>query len=254
MVGMALLTAGKIILWILAGLLALLLIALLIPAKVRFQYEAGEPFLAVRYGPVKLQLFPAKEKPKEKPKETAEKKKKKPSKKKKTKAAKGKVKKSKPKKTKPKKPKAKINREQILYALEKLPPILGRALKRTGRSIRVGPLKLYLLAAGADPADTAQLYGRLEAALAAGVPILEKTLRIRDLDVRLYADFQEERMDFIADAGVSLRLYSLVWMALRAGGSLLKWYIGFRKLASPPPEPEADKEKTEKAGKDHEAA
>lgn len=247
MVGTILLTAGKIILWILAGLLALLLIALLIPAKIRFQYETGELFLWVRYGPVKLQLFPRKKKPKKK----AEKKGKKPEK---EETPKSKGKKPKAKKSKPKKPKAKISREQILYALEKLPPILGRALKRTGRSIHIKPLKLYVLAAGADPADAARLYGRLEAALAAGVPILEKTLRVKDLDVRLYVDFQEERMDFIADAGVWLRPCSLAWMALRAGGSLLKWYIGFRKLASPPPEPEEDKESTEKTGKDHEAA
>lgn len=258
MAGTILLTAGKIILWILAGLLALLFIALLIPAEVRFQYEAGQPLLWARYGPVKLRLFPRKEKPEE----SAGKKKKKPekkkSKRKKLKAEKSGKKKPEAekseKKSRRKKPKAKINREQILYALEKLPPILGRALKRTGRSIHIKPLKLYVLAAGPDPADAARLYGRLDAALAAGVPILENTLRVKDLDVRLYVDFQEERMDFIADAGVWLLPCSLVWMALRAGGSLLKWYIGFRKLASPPPEPEEDKEKTEKAGKGHEAA
>ena len=232
---------GKIILWILLGLLALLVTALLIPVKVRFRYEEGEPFLAVRYGPVKLQIFPIKEKP-----EGSAEKKKKPKK----------EKKSKPEK--PKKPKAKINREQIFYAIEKLPPILGRALRRTGKSIHIRPLKLYILAAGTDPADTAQLYGRLEAALNAGFPILEKALRLKDADVRLYVDFQEERMDFIADTGVSVRPGSIVWMALRAGGSLVKWFIGFRKLASPPPEPEEDKaeEKAEKSDTDteHEAA
>lgn len=215
---------GKIILWILLGLLALLAVALLIPVKVRAGYEDSAPFLSVCYGPVKLRLFPPKEKPEEKTK-------KKPPKKKK------------PKAKKPKKPKAKINMEQILYALEKLPPILGRALRRTGRSIHIRPLKLYVLVAGNDPAAAAMLYGRLEAALAAGFPVLEKALRLKDADVRLYMDFQERKMDVIADVGVSLRPCSLVWMALRAGGSLLKWFIGFRKLASPPPEPEEDTSK-----------
>lgn len=240
MLGTILLTVGKVILWILLGLLALLLIALVIPVKVRFQYEDREPFLAVRYGPVKLQLLPKKEKPEKSDK----KKKKKPKKEKKSKAE------------KPKKPKAKINRAQIFYALEKLPPILGRALKRVGRSIHIKPLKLYVLVAGADPADTAQLYGKLEAALAAGFPILEKALRIKDADVRLYVDFQEVQMDFIIDAGVYLRPCSLVWMGLRAGGSLLKWFIGFRKLASPPPVPEKDKTDDEESKRetDHEAA
>lgn len=212
---------GKIILWVLLGLLALLAAALLIPVKIRGSYEDGSPFLYIRYGPVKLQLFP--------PKEKAEEGEKKPPKKKKTKPE------------KPKKPKAKINMEQILYALEKLPPILGRALKRTGRCIHIRPLKLYVLVAGVDPAATAILYGRMEAALAAGFPILERALRLKDADVRLYVDFTERQMDFIADVGVSLRPWSLVWMALRAGGSLLKWYLGFRKLASPlPPEPDQE--------------
>ena len=189
---------GKIILWVLLGLLALLAAALLIPVKVRGSYEDGNPSLYVRYGPVKIQLFPQKEKPEEGEK--------KPPKKKKTKPE------------KPKKPKAKINMEQIL--------------------------KFYVLVAGADPAAAAMLYGRMEAALAAGFPILERALRLKDADVRLYVDFTERQMDFIADVGVSLRPWSLVWMALRAGGSLLKWYLGFRKLASPPP-PESDKEQTD---------
>ena len=229
---------GKIILWVLIGLLALLVILLLIPVRIRFRYEDGAPFLAVRYGPVRLQLFP---RPEKKEPEEAEK----PPKKKKEKPE------------KKKKPKARINREQIFYALEKLPPILGRALRRTGRSIHISPLKLYILAAGYDPADTAQLYGRLEAALAAGFPILEKALRLKDADVRLYVDFQEEQMDAIADVGVSLRPGSLVWIALRAGGSLLKWFLGFRRLASPPPKDtaETETETTEtKEGSNHEAA
>ena len=115
---------GKIILWVFLGLLALLAAALLIPVKIRGSYEDGTPLLYIRYGPVKLQLFP--------PKEKAEDGKEKPPKKKKTKAEKP---------PKPQKPKAKINMDQILYALEKLPPILGRALKRTGRCIHIRPLK-----------------------------------------------------------------------------------------------------------------
>ena len=214
---------GKIILWILLGLLALLAAALLVPVKIRGSYEDGVPFLYIRYGPVKLQLFP----PKEKPEEASSQKKKKP-------------KAEKPKK--PKKPRAKINMDQVLYALEKLPPILGRALKRTGRCIHIRPLKLYVLVAGGDPASTAMLYGKMEAALAAGFPVLERVLGIKDADVRLYVDFTERQMDFIADVGVSLRPWSLVWMALRAGGSLLKWYLGFRRLASPPP-PEAGEDR-----------
>lgn len=230
---------GKVILWILIGIIALLLVLLLIPVKIRGSYREGEPFLLVRYGPVRMQLFPPKEKSPEDEKKPSGEKKRKPAKAKKEKA---------------KKPKAKINTDQILYALETLPPILGRALKRTGRSIHIRPLQLYILAAGPDPAAVGLLYGKLDAALAAGFSVLEKVLRIKDADVRLYVDFTESQMDFIADVGVSLRPASLVWMALRAGGSLLKWFIGFRRLASPPPEPEMEKKAEEKPETEHEAA
>lgn len=219
--------------WVLLALLALLAVLLLIPVRVRGTCRDGEPRLTVRYGPVKLQIFPPKEK-----KEGGEEKPAKPKKKKK------------PKKEKPQKPKAKINAEQILYALEKLPPILGRALKRVGRCIHIRPLQVYLLVAGPDPAGTAILFGKLEAALAAGFPTLEEALDVKDADIRLYVDFTAGQMDFIVDAGVWLRPWTLVWVLLRAGGSLIKWYIGFRKLASPPPkaEPEAqEKQETEAA-------
>ena len=215
---------GNIILGVLAALLLALLLILQIPVRVRAAYDQGDLSLRVRFGPVKVQLFPRPEEPEE-----AEKK---PRKEKKEK---------KPKEEKPKKPRAKINREQIFYALETLPPILGRALKRTGKSIRIEPLKIWLLAAGYDPADTALLYGRLEAALAAGLPVLRQAVRIKDEDVRLYLDFTERQMDCIADVGIALRPWSLVTIGVRALASLVKWYLGFRKLASPPPPAEPEK-------------
>ena len=52
-------------------------------------------------------------------------------------------------------------------------------------------------------------------------------------------------MDCIADVGVSLRLWDVLAVALCAGGSLLKWFMGFRKLADRPPE---NTEKSPKSG------
>lgn len=214
---------GKMILGILAGLLLLIVLILQIPVRVRFTYDQGDLTLRLRFGLVKMQLFPPPEKPEKREEKNPEEPKK--------------------KKEKPKKPRAKLSREQIFYALEKLPPILGRALKRTGRSIRIEPLKVWLLVAGNDPADTAVLYGRLEAALAAGLPALRNVIKIRDEDVRLYLDFTEQQMDCIADVGIALRPWSLATTGVRALASFIKWYLGFRKLAPSPAEPEAKEEK-----------
>lgn len=224
---------GKIVLGVLLTLLALLLVLLQIPVSVRFSYQDGAPEAALRYGPMRLSLFPGKKEPVgDRPEE-----KKKPE-----------------KKPKPKKKGRRINREQILYALETLPPILGRALRRTGRSIRIRPLKIYVLVAGYDPADTALLYGRLEAALHGGLPLLRQAVRISEEDVRLYLDFTKRQMDVIADVGVSLRPGSLAWVGLRAAASLVKWFLGFRKLASPPDKEEKSQEKEMTEKTEHTAA
>ena len=224
--------AGRIILGILLALALLLAVLLTVPVKLRFSYEDGAPQLWVRYGPVRRRIFPAPEKEEK---------------------SSSKIKK------KPAKKKAGINREQILYALEKLPPILGRALQRTGRSIRVRPLKVYVLVAGRDPADTALLYGQLEAALHGALPLLERAVWIEDQDIRLFLDFSVREADVIADVGVSLRPGSLVWIALRAGGSLLKWFLGFRKLVYPLPKetdgkPVKPDQTAKEANAEHEAA
>lgn len=221
---------GRIILGILGVLLLVLVIALLIPAQVRFSYDQGAIALWLRYGPVKLQLFPPREKkPKPEPPSQAEGAQQEPAAETPEIASK-----------KKKKPRAGINLEQILYSLETLPPILGRALRRTGRRIRVGPLKVHLLIGCGDPAATARLYGRLQAALAAGLPILHGAVSVKDQDIQLFPDFLGDRMDCIADVGTSLRPWDLVSVGIRAGGSALKWFLGFRKLASPRPSPERE--------------
>lgn len=212
---------------IIASVIVLILAALLLtPVQARFSYDRGEMAAWGSYGPVKLQVFPAKEKvpkKKSKPKE-----------------------KKKPEKAKKKK-KFSINKEQILYSLEKLPPILGRALRRTGRRIRVCPLKVHLLVASADPADTALLYGRLEAALAAGLPALHKLVHVKDEDIQLFLDFSESKMDCIAEVGISIRPWDVLSIAVRAGASLVKWLFGFKKLASPEKPEEKENTSTEAA-------
>ena len=218
--------AGRIILGILLGLLLILAILLAMTAEIRGRYDQGEASLWVRYGPLKLQLYPPKKPQKEK-------KQKEPPKEKEL---------EEDGEAAPKK-RLSVNREQILYTLETLPPILSRALGRARRSVRLGPMKIHLLIAGEDPAGTALFYGRAQAALAAGLPALRRTVRIREEDVRLFLDFQRTRPDCIADVGVSIRCWDAARIAVCAGGSLGKWFFGLRRLASPSEEKRTEEEK-----------
>lgn len=234
---------------ILCVIAALLAVIVLIPVQIRAAYDQGDISAFVRYGPLKIALYPRPEKEdagEEKPKK--EKKSTKSEKRKETQPA-ASAEKAETGEAAPaeepekKKKKLKINKDQILYSLEKLPPILGRALKRTGKRIRIVPLKIHLLVAGTDPADTALLYGKLEAALAAGLPTLHQLVRIREQDIQLFLDFQEEQMDCIADVGLTIRPWDVLVIALCAGASALKWFIEFRKLADKPAAAENTNEK-----------
>jgi len=201
---------GIVIVCILALVLSVLLFT---PIRILASYEGGEIEAELSAAFLRIPLYPLpekKDKDKDKDKE--------------------------PPVEAPKKEKKKfsINADQIFYTLEKLPPILGTVLKGVGRRIRISPLRLYVLVAGADPADTAVLYGRLYAALEAGLPVLHRVLRIKEQDIRLFPDFQQDRMDCIARVGISIRLWDILWIALRAGTSLLAWFLAFRKLADAP--------------------
>lgn len=196
--------------------------------QVRVSYDQGDAALWIRYGPLRLRLYP--------PRPGREKKReKKPAKEKKV----GEAQEETPKK------KLSITMEQIMYTLETLPPVLGRALGRVRRGIRVKPLKIHLLIAGDDPAGTALLYGRAQAALAAGMPAVRRAVHIREEEICLFLDFQRTQPDCIADVGVSMRGWTGARIALCAGGSLVKWFLGFRKLA---PAPRAAAEEEQNAG------
>jgi len=201
----------------------ILALILLIPARVCVSYDRGVLTASVRYGPLSIALYP---RPEKKADDAVLQKEKVPSEPVPTGESAPAVQKE--------KKKFSINADQILYSLEKLPPILGRALKRVGRRIRIEPLKIHLLVAGTDPADTARLYGKLQASLAGGLPILHRMVRIREQDIQLFLDFQEEKPDCIAEVGVSLRPWDALVIGLCAGGSALQWFIGFRKLADKP--------------------
>lgn len=215
---------GRIILGILLAILLMLAVLLSMTVQVRASYDQGDAELWVRFGPLRFQLYPVKprgEKKKREPKPPEE-----------------------PEKP-PEKEKGKkrsLSPEQIFYTLETLPPILGRALGRLGRGIRIEPLRIHLLIAGEDPADTALLYGRAQAALAAWMPAVRRRVRIRGEDIRLFLDFQRTRPDCAAEVGISIRCGTAAWISLRAGGSLLKWFLKFRKLAPPAEEKPAERQ------------
>lgn len=192
-------------------LLLMLLVFLLLPVSLRISYEGGAFHIRFHYALWTTNLFPPKsgeEQPEDGEEESGP-----PSEKKSTTI------------------KAKPNFDQILYSLDVLPKVLTRALRRTFRRIHIAPLKVHLLIALDDPADTAVLYGRLHGVLNATLPLLHRAIRIDDQDIRLFTDFTQDQIDCIADVGVKIRPLDVLVVAFLAAGGILKWYIGYKKRA-----------------------
>ena len=206
----------NILLILLILLLLALLVLLLLPVSLRINYEDGEFRLWIRYASRTWTVFPSKTK--EKQETDSSKTTDKPEKQKKETTAK----------------KSKPNWDQITYSLDVLPSILLRALGRTARRIRVSPLKIHLLIALGDPADTAVLYGKLHGVFNAILPALHCAVRIDEQDIQLFPDFTQEEMDCIADIGFRIRPMDILMVAIMALGGIVRWYKGYKERADKP--------------------
>lgn len=215
--------AGIIILCVILLLLGLVLFT---PIRARVSRDEEGLRVWLKIGPAKIPLYPEKfqEEALEAP-----------------------PKEEKPKPEKPAKKRKKLTMEQILYLLEGAPPILGRALRRTGRRIRICPLMVHVLVSASDPADTGLLYGKLQAALAALLPMLHRRIHIAEQDIRLYPDFEGQGVDYRLDVGIAIRLWDILVIGLCAGASGVKLLVGMKKLA--PKDPAGDPEKPQKTNK-----
>ena len=124
------------------------------------------------------------------------------------------------------------NRQQIAYSFRTLPPLLKKALGRTGRRIRISPLRLRVVFGGEDPADVAEWYGKALILRESLYPALEQLAQVRNQEIWLDTDYDSGRTVFSGQIGVRIRVGSLLWIGLTLLGGLLAWYKGYRQLAS----------------------
>ena len=195
--------------WIIA-LLILFLLAIL-PLGASVLYDEDGPRVRIVAGPVKIQVFPMKEKTKkDKPKKEA---KKKPAKEGKT-----------AKKPAPK-PKSGGSWTDFL-------PLVRIALDLLNdfrRKLRVNELKLHLTMAGDDPCDLAVNYGRMNASLAALIAQLERFLVIKKRDVHIDCDFAASETVILARLDLTITLGRILSIAAVYGVRGLKTFLNIKK-------------------------
>ena len=207
-------------LWIVLGIL----IVLWLLSRLRLgAYAAfGEKLkIDVLIGPARVQVFPAESK-----KEKSPKRKKKAAPEKKPPTPDGEAE---------KKSRPKITLDDIKSAANALLPPLKRALARTRRSIRVKPLDLSIVVGGADdPASAAELYGYIHMGVWTGMPVLEQLLVIPDPHIHVGIDFDAQNTTLEGEAGLTIRIGTLIAVAFGIGIPALKWFLQFQKKQKQP--------------------
>lgn len=231
--------------WVLGGLLVLLLLVLLSPARVRLALQGQVFSLWVGLGPVRLRLLPARPK--------------KPKKQKKPRRFAGKKGKADqedrpagpeqpgeagrpavtiesqpeppPRKAQEKEGKnpagKKLDFEKIKLTVEQLTGYIRLAVEAMGRLVRlltVRRLQIHAVVATGDAASTAIAFGSAAAALNLLLPWLEQRLRIKNQDIAVECAFEQQQSTVEFDIEIRALVGQLLFAAVRVGLQFWKLY------------------------------
>ena len=195
--------------------LSILVLLVILPLGASVLYDEDGVRVRIVAGPLKIQVFPLKKKPKKDKK------------------------KDKPKKEKQKKP----TPEPGEPGVKKQPEKKGGSWKdflpfvRVGldllndlrRKLRVNHLKLHLTMAADDPCDLAVNYGRMKASLAGLLTQLERILVIKKRDVHVDCDFAASETVILARLDLTITLGRIVTIAVVYGIRALMTYLKIKK-------------------------
>ena len=201
-------------LWIVLDIFCLVLLLLLVPVGAEVSYR-GALRLSLRLGPLRFGIYPSRGGTSHKAEKNAGRRETNGS------GAGGKKSLSPP------------NRRQIFYMLDTLPPLLCRLLRRVGRRLRLPVLRLHVVFAGEDPADTALLYGRAQAVASALLPLLEQAVSVGKTDIQFSADYGAPHILGDGELQVRIRLGALLALGCGALREAFVWLRGYQALAQP---------------------
>jgi len=196
-------------LWIMGILIALLLLLLLTRVAIRAAWHDGTLTVDAKLGLLWFSLVPQKEKPQRKARQRTDKKG--------SRKAAG-------------KPHRKPTFAEMKHAFRVLAPYLKRALQRTQKGVRIHPLRVSLTLGGReDPAAAAEHYGALQAAVWTVMPEAERLLDIPDPYIHIGMDFEAAQTAAEADAGISIRIGTLLAIAFGVGIPALRLFLQHQK-------------------------
>lgn len=123
--------------------------------------------------------------------------------------------------------------EKIGGALDLVKQFLPLALEAAGcfwRKLVMDELELCLTVGGADPADTAMLYGRANAALAALWEPITNAFHVKEGHAQVRIDFDAPGMTLYGKAALSLKIVQILWLAVYFGCKALVRFLNYRSI------------------------
>ena len=199
---------------------AILFLLAIVPLGASVLYDQDGPRVRIVAGPLRIQVFPLKKKPKKdkSPKQGKEKPKKEKTPKQSA-APDGSVQQPIPK------PKTGGSWTDFLPLVQ----VALDLLNDLRRKLRVDHLKLHLTMAGDDPCDLAIQYGRMNASLAALITQLERFLFIKKRDVHIDCDFAASQTVILARLDLTITLGRILSIAVCYGIRALTTFLKIKK-------------------------
>lgn len=186
------------------ALLVLLLILLLLCVRTGLDIVGvnGDVSAEVRYGPVRIPVWPPPRRKKEKPSSEQQEGGQKPQKKKKYRYS--------------------LNREEL--DIGELADLTHRLHSELTDAVQVSRLRVRVIIGTDDAAKTGILLGEYAALTGMIVPFLENTFTMRDYHVNVDADFEADHTEWALTLFCWLRPLRVLWCLLRHSGELYRMY------------------------------
>lgn len=221
-------------LWILGILIVLAVLIARTRVGIRVRFGQAPLRAVLTIGPFRVPLAGEEEQPPQKPPKKAKK-------------AQKKTEKSPKKDVKPRFPQ--VTAADVREAVRTLWPPLKKALSRTRRSVRLDPLTVSVtIGAAEDPAAGAEAYGWASGALFNVMPALEELVRVPGPGVHIGLDFDSAATRAEGEIGVSIRIGTLISVALGVGVPALRWLTDLKKKQqTAPPKSAGDPVSTDAA-------
>jgi hypothetical protein len=221
---------------VLLGIVLLLFLIGQIRLGGRVEYSQEGVTAWIRICGISKQLFPKPTLTRSQEEKAAEKKRKKEEKARRKKEAK--AKKSSQKKEKTPKTEEKTEKKPggSLELVRGLLPVVIQALGALKKRIRIDRLIVHYVAGGTDAAQVAISYGKLSAGAAGIVALLNNNFKVKRQEVTMDVNFLAESPTIYLDAGLSLTVGQILYLAVRYGIASLKVFLRQRRKQNSPQE------------------